>query len=71
MSVRLQVCSFLVEGITAQVYIKRQKIHFLTPFEVTLSYKKYQDLRSLNQLGDFGMILFWYEIITCLFNFLR
>ena len=56
MSVRLQVCSFLAEGVTAQVYIKREKIDFLTPFEVTLSYKKYQNLRSLNQatLGDLG-----------------
>ena len=56
MSVRLQVCSFLAEGVTAQVYIKRKKIDFLTPFEVTLSYKKYQNLRSLNQatLGDLG-----------------
>ena len=56
MSVRLQVCSFLAEGVTAQVYIKREKIDFLTPFEVTLSYEKYRNLRSLNQatLGDLG-----------------
>ncbi|XP_019856283.1 PREDICTED: uncharacterized protein LOC105313980 [Amphimedon queenslandica] len=54
MPVHLQVFPFLAEGITAQVYIKRQKINFLTPFEVTLSYEKHQGLGNQNQaLGDF------------------
>ena len=57
MTTRLRVWPLLVEGFTGQAHIRRKKINFESPFQVTLVFDNYNGLLSpfYNSIGNISM----------------